>query len=494
MPTREPKYATLAPEDLAQFKKIFGSDSTHGVVTDQETLASMNVDWMRKYKGHSKLALQPTTTEQVSAILAYCNQRKLAVVPQGGNTGLVGGSVPVHDEIILSTSRMNKVLAFDSVSGILTCQAGCILQALDQYLEERGFIMPLDLGAKGSCHIGGNVATNAGGLRYVRYGSLKGSVLGLEVVLPNGTVLNLLNSLRKDNTGYDLKQLFIGSEGSLGMITGVSLLAPVRPRAFHVAVVGVSSFEDVQKIFVSAKRDLGEILSAFEFWDRESMDLELEKLSGTRDPLSSTPPFYILIETSGSNQAHDREKLTNFLEKSMTTGAVSDGVVAEDETQFRTLWRLREAITEALSREGAVYKYDLSIPIGKMYNLVQEMRQRLASAPVPPPSTSTSTTSHSTSTPRIHVLGYGHVGDSNLHLNVSAPSYSDDLLGRIEPFIYEWTSAVGGSVSAEHGLGLMKRHKLHYSKPPEAIRYMQSIKNLFDPNHIMNPYKVLPEN
>jgi len=470
-PPRDARYARLEERDVQHFRSIV-ADPQASVVTDPDALAPLNEDWLHKYRGYSKLGLQPRTVEEVARILKYCNERRLAVVPQGGNTGLVGGSVPVHDEIILSMSKMNKVLSFDPVSGVLTCEAGCVLQTLDEYLEQNGFTMPLDLGAKGSCHIGGNVATNAGGVRFLRYGSLHGNVLGLQVVLPDGTILDSLNGLRKDNTGYDLKQLFIGSEGSLGVITAVSLLTPARPKSVNVAVLSVPSFEAVQKAFVEVKQDLGEILSAFEFWDRQSMELEMQQLPHIRDPLSSPSPFYILVETHGSNEAHDTEKLNGFLERAMGEGLVTDGTVAQDTTQFRALWNIRESFAEAGSKAGFNYKYDLSIPINKMYDLATEVRERLGN--------------------KAQTIAYGHVGDSNLHLNMVTPKYDAEVHGLIEPFVYEWTSKQGGSISAEHGLGLMKRDCLHYSKPEQAIRYMRVIKETFDPQLILNPYKVIP--
>jgi len=253
----------VSEADVEKFRAILGKeDAKGGLITDESDLEKYNRDWMGRFKGRSRLALLPKTTQQVSEILQYCNTRKIAVVPQGGNTGLVGGSVPVFDEVILSTTRMNNILWFDAIFGAVACQAGVILQNLGQAVEAHGHIVPLDLGAKGSCHIGGNLATNAGGLRYLRYGSLHGNVLGLEVVLPDGTILNNMGAaLRKDNTGYDLKQIFIGSEGSLGVITAASILCPTKPNAINVGFFGVQSFEAVQAAFAKAKRDLGEILS-----------------------------------------------------------------------------------------------------------------------------------------------------------------------------------------------------------------------------------------
>ena len=259
---------------------------------------------MRKYRGHSKLVLRPKSTEEVSKILKYCNDRNLGVVPQGGNSGLVGGSVPVFDEIIVNLARMNKIRSFDEVSGTLVADAGCILEVVDHYLTEKDHVFPLDLGAKGSCQLGGNVATNAGGLRLLRYGSLHGNVLGLEAVLPDGTVLDDLSRLRKNNTGYDIKQLFIGGEGTIGIITGISILCAPRPKAVNVAFLGLESFEKAQRAFREAKKLLSEVLSAFELMDGRSQDL-VHTVTGKKRPLGDTYPFYCLVETSGSNKEHD---------------------------------------------------------------------------------------------------------------------------------------------------------------------------------------------
>ncbi|KAK9827995.1 hypothetical protein WJX81_006665 [Elliptochloris bilobata] len=468
---RDPRFAQLEQQDLDYFRSVIGDT---GVLTDPDALQTYSIDWMGKYEGKCSVALRPKSTEQVSKILAHCNKRLLAVVPQGGNTGLVGGSTPVHDEVVLSTAGLNRVLSFDAVSGALVCEAGCVLEQLDAHVGGHGFTMPLDLGAKGSCHIGGNLATNAGGLRLLRYGSLHGSVLGLEAVLANGTVLDLLTTLRKDNTGYDLKQLLVGSEGTLGVITAAAIQCPPRPAAVHVAYLAVPSFATVQQVFVRARRRLGEILSAFEFLDRGSLELTLAELDGVRDPLpSSAEPFYLVVETSGSNAEHDYAKLEAFLEEVMEEGLVADGTLAQDSTQVAGIWGLREGISVALRHAGPVYKYDLSLPVGKMYELVEETRARVAGLPC-------------------RVFGYGHLGDGNLHLNVSTPRYDDAVQARLEPWIYEWTAAQRGSVSAEHGMGRMKAECIGYSKPAAAVDVMAQIKALLDPNLILNPYKVLP--
>ncbi|XP_061600464.1 D-2-hydroxyglutarate dehydrogenase, mitochondrial [Cololabis saira] len=467
-PERLP-FSRVTEEDLAFFRSILPGRT----ITDPDLLESSNVDWLKSVRGSAEVLLRPQTTEEVSQVLSYCNRRSLAVNPQGGNTGLVGGSVPVYDEIILSTALMNKIHSFDNVSGIVTCQAGCILENLSLYLEDRDYIMPLDLGAKGSCQIGGNVATNAGGLRLLRYGSLHGTVLGLEVVLADGRVLDCLSTLRKDNTGYDLKQLFIGSEGTLGVITAVSVLCPRKPKSVNVVFLGCETFQQLLKTFHLCRSMLGEILSAFEFLDSECVRL-LNTHLRLSNPISDCP-FYIVIETSGSDPTHDSEKLHNFLEEAMASAFVLDGTVATEDSKIKALWSMRERVTEALTHDGFTYKYDISLPVERIYQLVTDMREHLGDRAK-------------------SVVGYGHVGDGNLHLNITSPEKNPELLAAIEPFVYEWTSRFQGSISAEHGLGLKKRNYIHYSKSSQAVALMGSIKTMLDPKGILNPYKTLPDN
>lgn len=436
-----------------------------------DDLEPFNSDWMRKYKGHTKLVVKPGSTQEVSKVLEYCNDNMLAVVPQGGNSGLVGGSVPVYDEIVINMSRMNKIRGFDEVSGTLVVDAGCILEVVDHFLAEKNHIFPLDLGAKGSCHIGGNVATNAGGLRLLRYGSLHGNVLGIEAVLPDGTIMDDLSKLRKNNTGYDIKQLFIGGEGTIGIITGVSILCPQRSKAGNVAFFGLESFEKVQQAYRAAKGQLSEILSAFELMDGPSQDL-VHAVTDKKRPLHSQHPFYCLIETSGSNPDHDSEKLEKFLEHVMGEEIVSDGVLAQDETQKQSLWSWREGIPECLGHWGGVYKYDLSIPLQELYKLVEDTRERLTSAGL---------VGDDEKHPVVAVVGYGHMGDSNLHLNVATRRFDKEVENKLEPFVYEWIAKRNGSISAEHGLGLAKKAFIGYSRSETMIRLMRQIKDLYDP-------------
>ncbi|TGZ85199.1 hypothetical protein EX30DRAFT_326189 [Ascodesmis nigricans] len=479
---RDSRFAELTADDVKHFQSICPILSSETGNSEDE-LNAFNIDWMRKYRGQARLVLKPKNTEDISKILKYCNERKLAVVPQGGNTGLVGGGVPVFDEIVISMNALNNIRSFDPVSGILVADAGVILETADSHLRKHGHIFPLDLGAKGSCHIGGNVATNAGGLRLLRYGSLHGTVLGVEAVLPDGTILDDLSLLRKNNTGYDLKQLFIGSEGTIGIITAISVLCPQMPKAQNVAFFAVESFDKVQKTFVKAKQQLSEILSAFELMDAGTQSL-VAKVTGKKRPLESQTPFYVLIETSGSNPEHDSEKLSTLLEDLMESGDVTDGTLAESETQARELWGWREGIPEVLGHGGGVYKYDVSIPLAEFYTLVEDTRAHLASQGL----------LKSESNPDgvvIDVVGYGHMGDSNLHLNIPVSQYDKRIEKALEPFVYIWIQKRRGSISAEHGLGVAKSEFVGYSRAETELGVMRMLKKLFDPNGIMNPYKYI---
>ncbi|GAA5980599.1 hypothetical protein JCM10908_001703 [Rhodotorula pacifica] len=505
-PPRRPDFKKLDADDVAHLRSLLSSPESSLVTTiaapngewqacAQEDLVSYNSDWMDKYHGNSPVLVKPKSTEEVSKVLQYCYQKRIAVVPQGGNTGLVGGGVPLYDELILSTEGLNKIRDFDDVSGILTADAGAILESLSNFLHPKGYMMPLDLGAKGSCHIGGNISTNAGGLRLLRYGSLHGTVLGIEAVLPDekGTILSVnmpgdggAGALRKDNTGYDLKQLFIGAEGTLGVVTGVSILTPRLPNAYNVAVLSVPDFKSVQTVFKETRTHLGEILSAFEFFDHEGLEMVLEH-TGAKSPFESQPeegaekPFYVLIETSGSNKDHDDEKLGGLLESLLENGTISDGTLAQDETQVQSLWSLRESLPEAAGKLGRVYKYDLSMPVKDMYSLVEEARERFAEKGLDKDGSIKTT------------VGYGHIGDGNLHINIVAKDWDSKVEKTIEPWIYEATAKRNGSISAEHGLGLMKAPYVGYSKTDPAIAVMQQIRRLFDPRGILSPAKYLPQ-
>ncbi|PVU95540.1 hypothetical protein BB561_001750 [Smittium simulii] len=480
--TRASKFVKLSKDHVKRFVALLSPQQVYatkeyGGSCDIQDLAHYNTDFYKSNIGSSSVVLFPKNTAQVSNILAFCNQQKIAVVPQGGNTGVVGASTVLFDEVIISMSKFNKIRSIDLDSGALICDAGCVLQDLDHYVSQFGLIMPLDLGAKGSCHIGGNISTNAGGIRYLRYGSLHGSVLGLEVVLPDGQILNNLSTLRKDSTGYDLKQIFIGAEGTLGIVTGVSIQTAQRPMHTNVAILGFNSFDDARGTLALAKTHLSEILSAFEFWDDISMNITLDHFK-FKNPLSDPYAFYALIETGGSNNTHDQEKIIAFLEHSMDKGFVKDGTLARDKTQA----------TEAIRKFGVLHGYDISIPTSKFYDIVNDVRKRLEDAKVFTNATNGQITANKVDV----IVGYGHIGDGNIHLNLMLKTIDSKVIQLLEPYIYEWVSTVSGSISAEHGLGLVKKDYLKYSKSPEIIQLMKKIKKIYDPNEIMNPYKFLP--
>ncbi|KAF5281274.1 hypothetical protein FQA39_LY05160 [Lamprigera yunnana] len=461
-------YAVLTQEHVKYFVDLLGENR---VLNDASDCEMYNVDFIKGVRGYSQCVLKPQTVDEVSSILSFCNGERLAVCPQGGNTGLVAGSVPVFDEVVLSTALMNNVISVDDISGVLVCEAGCVLESLDDVLEKYGLMMPLDLGAKGSCHIGGNVSTNAGGLRLIRYGNLHGSVLGVEAVKANGQIIDCLSTLKKDNTGYHLKHLFIGSEGTLGVVTKIAIHCPSKPTSLNLAFFGLESFDNILSTFKRAKKELGEILSSCEMIDAQSLDVVTSHLH-LKCPIDNYP-FYMLIETSGSNEQHDEEKLNRFLEGVIGDGLVIDGTVTNEPGKMRSIWDLRERITEGLMHDGYLFKYDISLPIKEFYSLVPEMKKRLGDDAT-------------------RISGYGHIGDGNIHLNISVPEFRPDVLKKVEPYVYEITSKLKGSISAEHGVGFRKPPYIHYSKSKNSIGLMKDLKNMMDPNHILNPYKVLP--
>ncbi|EFC42905.1 hypothetical protein NAEGRDRAFT_69307 [Naegleria gruberi] len=477
---------TLDRKHVDEIKRIFDEDTSttkkggEVLYNPNEIDMAFNHDWTGQFKGASELVLRPRTTEQVSKIVKYCNENNIVIIPQGGNTGLVGGGIPVNEQIehrpqiILSTNLMNEIISFNDKSGKLICQSGCILEHLNHTLEEKGYQMPLDLAAKGSCQIGGNIATGAGGIRYVKFGSLHSNLLGLECVLPDGSIMDSIKEIRKDNTGYHLSHLFVGSEGTLGIITKVALQVPIKPKSVNVALISVESFEKVQELILMAKRELGEILSAVEFVDSDSMKLVMRLNHETlQPPVEGEHPFYLVIETQGSSKEHDEEKLNDFFAKALEEGVATDGSLAFDEKQSQYLWKFRELVSESLKKDGYVYKYDISIPLAKMYDIVLDMKERMKVFP------------------QAKVYSFGHLGDENLHLNIVSPKFEKQIKETIEPYVYEWTSKHRGSISAEHGIGVLKKNYLHYSQTNVALNLMKSIKKTLDPNNIMNPHKVL---
>ncbi|KAA8491919.1 putative D-2-hydroxyglutarate dehydrogenase, mitochondrial [Porphyridium purpureum] len=471
-PKRDARYGALTDAHAGALEQLVGGSAN--VITDEEHLKAYNSCWMNKFHGQSKLVLRPRSTEQVSAVVAYCNEHRLALVPQGGNTGLVGGSVPLFDEIILSLGKMDKIESFDDISGVAVTQAGVVLETLDTFVGERGYRVPLDLGAKGSCQIGGNVATHAGGSRFVKYGSLRNSVLGMEVVTGDGTVIDSLKVLKKDNTGYDLKSLFIGSEGTLGIITQLSIACVKRPHASQVALFACESFDSVKKVLPLARTRLGETLSAIEFMDGAAVQLALKHLHHVEDPMPGEQhPFYVLVEAESAENFVVEQLMDRFVTEAFEAGLAVNGVMSQNDDQKHKMWALRESLPEAVQKSGnATFKYDVSLPMDAFYALVEDTRSRVRGQE------------------GVHCVGWGHIGDGNLHLNLSAPSKG--LSELLEPWVYEWVSKHRGSISAEHGLGQMKNHGILYSRTAPELALMRQLKQVFDPNAILNPYKMLP--
>ncbi|XP_066584298.1 D-2-hydroxyglutarate dehydrogenase, mitochondrial [Prorops nasuta] len=471
--TKRGPYATLTDKHVQFFNNLLGTNRT---ITDPNECETYNIDFARTVRGRSQLVLKPKCREEVSAILRYCNENRLAVCPQSGNTGLVGGSNPVFDEIVVSMKLMNNIIETNELSGVLSCEAGCVLEDLNNHLEPMGLMMPLDLGSKGSCLIGGCVSTNAGGLRLLRYGNLHGNILGLEAVKANGEVVDCMSTLKKNNTGYHVKHLFIGSEGTLGIVTKVAIQCPPIPRSTNLAFLGLKSFDDVLKMNLLAKKELAEIMSSCEMMDRLSLEVST-KLMGLRNPLGDDDyDFYMLIETSGSHAAHDEEKLNAFVERAMEKNLIANGTLASEPAKIQSIWALREGISEGILREGYIFKYDVSLPLPEFYKIVEVLREKL-------------------NDPRVsRISGYGHLGDGNIHIQVSMPTYQEDIAAKLEPFIFEYISKLRGSVSAEHGIGFKKRKYLHLSRNESEINLMRQLKNLMDPNGILNPYKVLYSN
>ncbi|CAH1105950.1 unnamed protein product [Psylliodes chrysocephalus] len=462
-------YNYLHEEHIHYFQNLLGESR---IVMDLSDLEKYNVDWFNQVRGCSSIVLKPKTTEEVSNILRFCDLNKLAVCPQGGNTSVLGGSVPVFDEVIISTELMNEIVDLDEHSGVITCQAGCILENIDNYLETKGLIVPLDLGAKGTCHIGGNVSTNAGGMRLIQFGNMHGNILGIEAVKANGDVVDCLSTLKKDNTGYHLKHLFIGSEGTLGFVTKVALQCPARPKFRNVAFLGLQNFVKVLKTFKLLRQRLAEILSAVEVIDTPTMEF-IKNVNSQNSPIGEYP-FYLMIETSGSNERHDEEKLSGFFEEAIHKGLVLNGIVANEPAKIQKIWSVRENIANGFKARGSkMLQYDISLPFKDYYNIMEPIREY------------TKDVSET-------VFGFGHMGDGNLHLQIILKSdVTEKIRSKINDFVFEKILELKGSISAEHGIGLLKAKYMDKIKPQSSIKLMKSVKKLMDPNGILNPYKVL---
>ncbi|HEY7239180.1 MAG TPA: FAD-binding oxidoreductase [Burkholderiales bacterium] len=443
------------------------------VLTDPAQTKPYFSDWRRQYCAPAECVVRPGTTAEVSQVVALCAREEVAVVAQGGNTGLVGGSVPTgtRREIVLSLARMNRILALDPLNDTITVEAGCVLAAVQEAAADAGRLFPLSLAAEGSCQIGGNLSTNAGGVNVLRYGTAREQVLGLEVVLADGRVWDGLRALRKDNTGYDLKQLFLGAEGTLGVITAAVLRLFPKPSATATAWIALDSPRAAVELLGALRERLGERLSAFELVSRTCLEAVLVHSPGLQDPLAVAHPWYVLAELGDSGDpALLRERVEGALADCAERGALRDAALAQSGERSRMLWRIRETIPEA---QFTNVKHDISVPVSKIAEFIEQagrsLRARFGD---------------------IAVYCFGHVGDGNLHYNVG----SEALMARREEVsraVYDALDAFGGSISAEHGLGQLKREEIRRHKQPLELELMRSLKRTLDPKGLMNPGKLL---
>ena len=446
-------------------------------------LSAYEQDWRKRTRGQALAVVRPGSTQQVADVVKACAQANVSIVPQGGNTGLVVGSIPddTGTQVLLSLQRMNAIRAIDADNLTLTAEAGCVLQNVQQAAEQSGFLFPLSLGAEGSCTLGGNLATNAGGTQVVRYGNARELCLGLEVVTAQGDVMHSLSGLRKDNTGYDLRHLMIGSEGTLGIITAATMKLYPMPAARLTAWAAVPSVAHAVKLLGLAHQHLGAGVTGFEMMGQFALRLVDKHYPQLRVPLWQDTPYCVLLENSDSeSEAHARQRFEHLLELALEDGCVSDAVVAENLSQARNLWHIRESITLAQAEEGLNIKHDISVPISSIPRFVEETDALLTRE-----------------ISGVRLVNFGHLGDGNLHYNVQAPEGCDtqaflrDHEDRVNALVYQSVKRFKGSISAEHGVGSMKVDSLPHYKDPVALALMQRIKHALDPQGLLNPGRVV---
>jgi len=434
------------------------------------------------FTGKTALLVKPASTAEVSEVVTICADAGIAIVPQGGNTGLVGGGVPFEHggEVLLSLSRMNRVRAADPANYTMTVEAGCVLADIQAAAEKIDRLFPLSLGAEGSCQIGGNISTNAGGVAVLHYGNMRELVLGIEAVLPDGQVWNGLRALRKDNTGYDLKQLFIGAEGTLGVITAAVLKLFPLPRDVRTAFVAIRDLDAAIDLLAAARNASGDAVTSMELIPRLSLDFAIRHVAGVTNPLSEPHENYLLVEFSGARpDGGMAENMTAFLEGAFEEGLVLDAALAQSEAQRADLWRIREAIVEAQKFEGGSIKHDIAVPVDKSPEFIRRAVAAVTEA-----------------LPGIRPLPFGHVGDGNIHFNLSQPPGMDtgEFLSHwaeMNRIVHDIVADFDGSISAEHGIGRLKREEITRYKSALELDMMRSVKAALDPKGIMNPGKVI---
>ena len=453
-----------------QLIKLLGKKA---VLTREEAAERSAGIWKNPGNLNVKALLLPQTTEQVSAILKLCHQYHQPVVPHGGLSGVAEAAITAPDEIAISLEKMNRIEEIDPSGKTATVQAGVILQNLREAAKQKGLLFPLDIGAKGSCMIGGNIATNAGGVRVIRYGSTRSRVLGLEVVLADGTVVSSMDRMLKNNAGYDLKQLFIGSEGTLGIITRAVLKLEESPTTTHTAYVALQSYQQVVEFLRFSSKQLAGTLSTFELIWQDYYRLMTTPPSLYRPPLPQDYDFYVLMEAQGSEEQHDGRRFESMLEKAVTSNLIADAAIAFTQSDHNWFWGIRESVDFILSTHKPVFLFDVSLPIHEMENYAENVRQKISQV---------------WSDGLLYV--FGHMGDGNLHLFVSCGEDDHETKYQVEEIVYSPLRAFRGSISAEHGIGLEKKDWLHLSRSESEIALMKQIKQLLDPKGILNPGKI----
>jgi FAD/FMN-containing dehydrogenase len=449
------------------------------VLTDPADMDGYLTESRRLYRGSATAVVRPANTDEVAFVVGECAKAGLAIVPQAGNTGLVGGGVP-HKGLVLSLARMDRIREVNAFNATMTVEAGCILKTVQEAAASADCLFPLSLASEGSCRIGGNLSTNAGGTAVLRYGNARDLVLGLEVVLADGRIWNGLSRLRKDNTGYDLKDLFIGSEGTLGIITAAVLKLYPRPKTRAVGFVGCASPHDALALFDRLRRMVGDQLTAFEFMPRFALEMVLKHAAGTVRPLGGDHACFALVELASPDPNLDlRDRLETALGGALEEGVVEDATIGASEAQNAALWLLRERLSEVQSFEGGSIKHDVAVPVSDVAEFIVRATEACEAA-----------------LPGIRVCPFGHFGDGNIHFNLSQPVGMDKaaFLAQWERFnriVHDIVHSMHGSIAAEHGVGLIKRDELGRYKDPVALDLMQTLKTALDPQNILNPGKVL---
>jgi FAD/FMN-containing dehydrogenase len=463
-------------------ERIRGIVGPAGVITAKGDVAPYATDWRKRYTGLPLVVVRPATTAEVAQIVRACGEARTAIVPQGGNTGLCGAATPdaSGSQIVLNLSRMNRIRAIDAHNNTMTVEAGCVLAGLQRAAEDAGRLFPLSLASEGSCEIGGNLSTNAGGTAVLRYGNTRDLVLGLEVVLPSGEIWDGLRGLRKDNTGYDLKQLFIGAEGTLGVITAAVLKLFPLPRSRATAVVALQDPEHALDLLKLTLEACGERLTGFELFSDFCLSLVLKHFKDVAAPFARRFPYYVVMELSDTRVGEGVLRMAeDTLSAALEGEKILDAAIAQSDSQAKALWKLRELISEAQALEGPNIKHDVSIPISQIPGFIRQTDAELLRA-----------------RPGVRTVTFGHVGDGNVHYNVSGPEgvapevFIKETAG-INRLVHDSVARFSGSISAEHGLGQLKREEIRRYKSPLELELMRRIKSALDPHGIMNPGKVL---